>query len=426
MKRNLFASQTRMSKVLLATMGIFVFVFGCQREKDNNSEHLGPETEYVTPVFPIVSDNDIINDHKRFIALGMAELLNNPSMANLSTSKSNIENYLGASTSKDVAVFKHLVHMQNNAYDVPASGTNNELGDAINYAVNTSYTENGVIVNLHGHTWNWDMLEGYIDNSVTFNSYIQIPDYQSLTPTQKSKPIVVVPKITDVDDELLFPITAYKWDLLQNKIVQHTIQDEDEIYDQNSTYYFWFVDYGEVQQPTASSTKSCVGDFAPLCPDDYCDEECGEDESNCTDCSSDKNKKLKIKKYAVLRDNRVRNICTSGPGEKYRYMVGNYKIAYGCIIDQPNGHQSWHRGSFACTPLKRSSVHTCRTKLNCSQHCDNGGATWSQDYPTSLNSAGTNCDVPILDEHFNPKKSVIYIYFYTDNYNKLQIGRAHV
>lgn len=408
---------------LIAVVSILTVFIACKREGATDLRG-DSRAKYVSPALLTVSDHDLINDHKRFIALGVAELVNNNTLANLQNSIFNIENYLDGYTSVDIAVIKNIVSYSNSAYLVPNAGNGNEFGDAINYAVTSSSPENGNIVLINNNTWDWAMLEGYINNGVTFRSYIEIPDYQSLTAPQKAKPIVVVPKVTDLSEEMIFPVTGYRWDAVNSKIVQQIIADESELYDPNSPFYIWLVDYGAGTKPDAPSTKSCTGDFAPLCGDDYCDEECGEVWPDCADCIPDKNKKLKIKKYAALIDNRVRNICTSGSGEKWREMTGNYKIAFGCIIETPAGFQKTYTGSFGdCSPLKRSSVHLCHTKLiGCGNSCNNGGATWSEDYPkstTALISGGYGCAVPVLDHNFNPKKSEIYIYFYEDDYNKL-------
>jgi len=161
---------------MLVLLSVFI---ACTREKKDDISN--SEAKYVSPTLPTTSDPDLINDHKRFIALGMAELVNNNTMADLPNSINNIHDYLDLYASLDLVKMSNIVHTTNSAYLVPNVGSGNELGDAINYAINASSVENGNIVALNNNTWDWDMLEGYVNAGKTFGCYLELPDFQSLT-----------------------------------------------------------------------------------------------------------------------------------------------------------------------------------------------------------------------------------------------------
>ena len=118
-----------------------IVLVACRRESIVTDE---ARPAYVSPTLLSINDHDLINDHKRYIALGVAELVNNSALADLPNSINNIHNYLDGFTSLDIALIKNTVHFTNSAYLVPSAGTGNEFGDAINYAINFSGTEYGM------------------------------------------------------------------------------------------------------------------------------------------------------------------------------------------------------------------------------------------------------------------------------------------
>ena len=297
--------QGRHPRILIRNSTLFLVVFisvfiACKRESKNDLGN--SQAKYVTPSPHSVSTMTELNDQKRYIALGLSELLTNSSMADLPNSKFNIFSYLAGFTSQDVMPMHSLVNESNNAYKVPTALANNEFGDAINYTVGNSSAENFAIYSLNANLWQWNALEKVVFGTKIWNAFIQIPDYPSRSPAYLTRPVCVVPMITDLNDDPIFPISAYIWDAANSKVIQHSIQDLDEIND-NPTYMIVVVDYAPgITLPPDDPLGLCTGDWAPTCGNGICEAFCGETIDNCPDCEASKNKVLVIKKYALTMD----------------------------------------------------------------------------------------------------------------------------
>lgn len=409
----------------LSILAFLLLVLSCNKKSDEETRVKNAPLDYTTPaVFVTLNYGDYAAYNRTigFIAKGFAALGERDSTIQTTNFKRQVENL----TKWEQARVAWLVQsLPDSLFQEPLQLPNgNDFGDAHDFLVNYLFHQGGFSFNPFD--WNSNKLEGFIIDNVCRATYVRIPNLDDLTLAEKNRPLLVIPDVwVQYNVRGSFPMTGFYYDETDEMIKEFTFNTEDE-YEDQTQWYIWHIDTEVCTVPSSLSGGTgkgkCTGDYAPICGDNYCDEECGEVYPPCMDCHPDKNKVLRIKAIKVLRDDK--RIANSNERWRESWWDGEYEMAYSAIVVHANDKTDWVSQDRFWNRVKRSDIHHCKRRILFGNvTCDSDNDVWIDnleryEYHTKLTGGiGKEPRECILSRNFNPRTDYIFLLFYEEDYD---------